>query len=308
MTGSRVHPSPTVVFWDDLPDLAVPALLLGQHPRELATELAGFPAGVRGVALVSNSGVLAIGLFVPASVGGGGRCALARLATPAGASPHDALALVSWAEEQARREGATVFEVVERAAPGLGPLLAADGFRPADAMVRMRRDARRPVPPLPAGLREATLLEIGAAGWAALASAAFQGIAFSPAVSEVDTARQAAEPGFDEGLLRFVRDEAGPLGFLRGILSHDGTGEVDSIGLLPRARGRGLGRWLLRRCEELLDLRQAREVVLRVAAANEVAFALYRAEGYAEVGRWTAWERAVSTASSQPAPSPALPR
>jgi N-acetylglutamate synthase len=68
---------------------------------------------------------------------------------------------------------------------------------------------------------------------------------------------------------------------------------VESIGVVPRARGRGLGRWLLRRCEALLDDRGAREITLRVAQSNAPAAALYAAEGYAEVSRSVAWGRAL---------------
>ncbi|HZZ83633.1 MAG TPA: GNAT family N-acetyltransferase [Anaeromyxobacteraceae bacterium] len=156
------------------------------------------------------------------------------------------------------------------------------------------------------GLREVGLREVGTASWAALASDAFRGVAFSPSMSEADAARQATDSGFDEGLLRFVCDGEGPLGVLRGTLSPEAVGEVDSIGVHARGRGRGLGRWLLRRCEELLELRGAREVVLRVAASNERALRLYLAEGYAEVERWAAWEREFQR--SRRTPSRTLPR
>ena len=91
--------------------------------------------------------------------------------------------------------------------------------------------------------------------------------------------------------IAFLVDEGGPIGMLRGLMASDGTGEVESIGLARRARRLGLGRWLLRRCEELLDERGAREVVLRVAESNAVAVGLYRREGYEEVRRDVAWEK-----------------
>jgi ribosomal protein S18 acetylase RimI-like enzyme len=112
-------------------------------------------------------------------------------------------------------------------------------------------------------------------------------------VTREDAERQMATPSFDASLLRFLTDGEGVLGMLRGVIDRDGAGEVESIGLAARARGRGLGRWLLRRCEALLDERRPREVCLRVAESNVPAISLYRAEGYEEVKRDVAWERAL---------------
>ena len=72
-----------------------------------------------------------------------------------------------------------------------------------------------------------------------------------------------------------------------------GTRELSYIGLVPAARGRGLGRWLLR-----YALQRAREVgaewlTLSVDERNEPAMQLYRSHGFREYDRqavllWTA--------------------
>jgi ribosomal-protein-alanine N-acetyltransferase len=67
--------------------------------------------------------------------------------------------------------------------------------------------------------------------------------------------------------------------------------EVLSLGVVPRLRGRGLGRWLLR-----LGLRQAagrgmRTAFLEVRPSNEPARRLYAAAGFVQSGRRAAYYR-----------------
>ena len=60
----------------------------------------------------------------------------------------------------------------------------------------------------------------------------------------------------------------------------DGVAWIQSIGVLPEFRGRGLARQLLRACETALDAPQVR---LFVRASNAAAIHLYQSEGYARV-------------------------
>lgn len=124
---------------------------------------------------------------------------------------------------------------------------------------------------------------------------AFAGVGFTVPVTAEDGARIIASPGFDPMLLRFVVDADGAVGLLHGVVApeREGENEVETIAVASRARRRGLGRWLLRRCEALLDAAGGREVVLRVAASNVAALALYRAEAWLERWRRGAWERAL---------------
>jgi ribosomal protein S18 acetylase RimI-like enzyme len=268
------------------------AELLGRALAELRELLGMLPADLEGVALV-EAAPIAVGLYVPSDVAAAGRLRLAWLSAR---DPAAAVELVAVAEERGRAMGARALQVSERRAPGVGPLLEARGYRLANAMVHLRRTRRRAPGPLPDGMRQLSLDEAGLDAWVEVERESFRGVAFAVALTREDAERQRQAPGFDAGLFRFVADEAGPAGYLRGLMASDGTGEVETIGLAPRARGRGVGRWLLRRCEALLDARGAREVVLRVAASNEVARALYAAEGYEEVAREPAWERALERA------------
>jgi len=94
-------------------------------------------------------------------------------------------------------------------------------------------------------------------------------------------ARLCAGPAVQAWLLR--GDDDAPAGLLCFQRVAD-EAELYRIGVLPALRGRGLGRWLL---ERLLDEAQRglRQVVLEVRAGNVAAQALYRAAGFAAVGR-----------------------
>ncbi|HYS80596.1 MAG TPA: GNAT family N-acetyltransferase [Anaeromyxobacteraceae bacterium] len=279
---------PSLVAWTALRDLGAVAALLGRDRTELEAQLSMLPDGLEGVALVSGEEPCAVGVYVRSNLPATGRCSLTWLSSR---DPADALELVRRMEERARAEGARTLEVAERRVNDLAPLIGAAGYARVNAMLHMRRTRRRGLPSLPEGIAERTLSEAGMDAWVHAEHEAFRGVAFTVLLTREDAERQRAAPGFDEPLLRILVDADGPLGMLRGLMSPDGTGEVESIGLDARARRRGLGRWLLRRCEELLDARGAREVVLRVAESNAVAVGLYRREGYEEVRRDVAWER-----------------
>jgi N6-L-threonylcarbamoyladenine synthase/ribosomal-protein-alanine N-acetyltransferase len=71
-----------------------------------------------------------------------------------------------------------------------------------------------------------------------------------------------------------------------GLLSLPGghDGDVQTIGLAESARGRGLGRELMRRLHEEARRRGVHEMFLDVRVDNPVAQSLYRSFGYEEIG------------------------
>lgn len=75
-----------------------------------------------------------------------------------------------------------------------------------------------------------------------------------------------------------------PAGFGVARLAAD-EGEIMAIGVRAPARGRGIGRRLLDGLVARLTRRGARLAFLEVAEANAPALALYRARGFAVVGR-----------------------
>jgi ribosomal protein S18 acetylase RimI-like enzyme len=249
------------------------------------------PDGVEGVALLEAGAPAAVGLWIEKGLAETGRCTLTWLAGP----PRAALAIVDAMEARARSAQARTLRVAERDCPGIGAELEARGYQPADTMVGMRRERPRPPLALPTGLAEVGLEQVGLEAWTVLENDAFAGVGFTVRVTADDAARIVASPEHDPKLLRFVVDSEGAVGLLRGVVApeREGENEVETIAVASRARRRGLGRWLLRRCEALLDGAGAREVVLRVAASNAQALALYRAEGWVERWRRGAWERAL---------------
>jgi ribosomal protein S18 acetylase RimI-like enzyme len=280
-----------IVPWSSTPDWSPIAVLLGRDVAALRAEVLALPEGIEGVALLEGGAPAAVGLWVAKGLAETGRCALTWLAGPAPA----ALAIVEAMEARARGARARTLQIVEGDAPGIGAELEARGYQPADAVVGMRRTRPRSPFALPAGFAEVGLEQVGLEAWAALENDAFAGIGFTVPVTADDGARILAAPGFDPKLLRFVVDADGVVGLLRGVVApeRDGENEVETVAVASRARRRGLGRWLLRRCEALLDAAGAREVVLRVAASNEPALALYRAEAWVERWRRGAWKRAL---------------
>lgn len=74
------------------------------------------------------------------------------------------------------------------------------------------------------------------------------------------------------------------IGFIAAdIRPREHTAWIATIGVLPNQRGKGLGRTLLRTCEErLVDL----TIRLNVRTSNESAIQLYLTSGYQKVGVW----------------------
>ncbi|QHC67483.1 ribosomal protein S18-alanine N-acetyltransferase [Rathayibacter oskolensis] len=73
----------------------------------------------------------------------------------------------------------------------------------------------------------------------------------------------------------------GYAGLLCPVGAHEG--DVQTIAVVPAARGAGLGRRLLRHLVETAARRGAREVFLEVRADNPVAQSLYLSEGFVEI-------------------------
>jgi len=92
-------------------------------------------------------------------------------------------------------------------------------------------------------------------------------------------------------LLRVNGEASGMLLLNRSPASN--TIELVYIGLAPTARGRGLGRLLLRHGLHLLGRREERAITLAVDEQNNPALALYRGEGFRRVLRRTALIRPI---------------
>ena len=105
-----------------------------------------------------------------------------------------------------------------------------------------------------------------------------------------------------EGLVLAYRDER-CVGFSHNSL-RGREGEVAVIGVVPGARGLGLGRALLRWSVAWLESIDADPVALAVDGENEGALALYRSEGFQVARTREIWARAASSSSRVGSRSP----
>jgi len=104
-------------------------------------------------------------------------------------------------------------------------------------------------------------------------------------LTRVDLANALAQP---HARLIVIADREGPAAYAllrlpsaRG--KARGIARIDSLGVARRARGQGLARRMVRRCERLARVERAERLRLEVRASNRPARALYRGLGFVEV-------------------------
>ena len=131
----------------------------------------------------------------------------------------------------------------------------------------------------PATVVAATIAEIREGDVAAVA--ALHARCFDEPWQPALIGRIAQAPG-GFGLLWRSEDE--PLGFVLGRSNH-ARAEVLSLGVAPSARKRGIARALMKEAIGRVSRRGLRELYLEVAEDNAAAQRLYRALGFAPVGR-----------------------
>lgn len=98
--------------------------------------------------------------------------------------------------------------------------------------------------------------------------------------------RQSYEEELADTALRdyLVADEDGSLLGSGGLLTIAETSQILTVGVLPPARRRGIGRLLVRSLVDIARRRAADEVLLEVRIDNEAARKLYESEGFAVLG------------------------
>jgi ribosomal protein S18 acetylase RimI-like enzyme len=286
-------PLPLVLPWSSLPDLEAVAALHGRSVASLVAELASFPRGVSGWALVGEHAIVAAGLLVdhpdvP-------NVALAQLVRDPALPPESVLPMLDWLEAHGRTGGASRCRVSLMKAPGVGDVLAERGYQITERFLRMELGAtRRPPGPLAEGLRLTSLAEVGTPAFLVMSNAAFAHVPGALPMSEEDWSSIAAGEGYRDELLAIVVDADGPCGFVR--CEHQGSvGEIEAVGVAERLRRRGLGCWLLREAAERLRRAGCERIQLYVAETNEAARELYLGEGYRVVEVRESWERASAT-------------
>ena len=169
--------------------------------------------------------------------------------------------------------------------PALAGFAARHGFGHARTFWRMERSpGPAPAPRWPAGIEVGAFAGGGRAlaGWNESYNRSFaEHWHFVP--SDLEHARRIAElPGFRPDGLALAWRGGACVAFCRCALGGP-RGEVSVLGVVPAARGIGLGRALLRQGVLWLRGAGAERVDLTVDGENEGALALYRAEEFAVV-------------------------
>lgn len=134
-----------------------------------------------------------------------------------------------------------------------------------------------PEPGSPWALRRARPEDLGPIAEAELAL--FPGEAWSPA----QLAEEIAHPSRDYVVAAEGEDAAGPLLGYAGIMVAGDVADLHTIGTLRP--GAGIGRALLRWCEEVAVVRRAERMLLEVREDNDRARTFYARAGYVEIGR-----------------------
>ena len=147
--------------------------------------------------------------------------------------------------------------------------------------MRLEPAAHRPGPrEHPASLRTYRLEDADRALLAELFNESFaQHFGFTSASLESTRALE-RRPGFDVALIFLAEQGGRGVGFSRCELDALKEGWVEVLGVVPAARGTGLGRRLLDHSVEELVKRGAERVVLIVVGDNESALELYRSAGF----------------------------
>lgn len=120
--------------------------------------------------------------------------------------------------------------------------------------------------------------------WLTLHSEGFFDTPNSATYDHADLARCLERPG----LCGFAAEEGIPVGVYE-LNSREGTPEIEGIALVKDARGKGLGRELLRLCMDRLAGLGYNACWLQVSTANGPALRLYREEGFVQtavISRW----------------------
>lgn len=124
----------------------------------------------------------------------------------------------------------------------------------------------------------------------AVAIAEMHATLFSPPWCAADVAALLAHPG-SVSFVAAAADGTGARAFIIGRVAAD-EAELLSLGVRQDARRQGLGRRLVKLLAAESARRGACRLYLEVSAENAIAIALYRQEGFTEVGRRRAYYRA----------------
>lgn len=88
------------------------------------------------------------------------------------------------------------------------------------------------------------------------------------------------KPGFLAGATWLISGPGGYYATIQGVIDHGPIGAIQNVGVIPEARGQGLGRALVRQALHGFRMAGLRRVYLEVTAENSGAVRLYRTIGF----------------------------
>lgn len=155
-------------------------------------------------------------------------------------------------------------------------------------MLRMERAL--PAPSQPRRLTLEPMRREKSGAWLAIYNESFFDVPNSATYGQSDLA-QVLEDGSACG---FAMLDGVPVGVYELSFKERNCPEIEGIGLLKGARGKGLGRELLYAAMELLAELGHERTHLRVSTANENAYALYRSAGFTVTELISHWYEVIS--------------
>jgi mycothiol synthase len=187
-------------------------------------------------------------------------------------------------------------------------------FRQMAELLYLQADVRRtyPAPPPPEGFRWVTYTPAEHARFAATISASYRESLDCPALNGVRDiedvmAGHKASGDFDPAWWFLLCDREEPRAVL--LLSRTpptGTAELVYLGLVPAARGSGLGDLVMRQALHQVAAHGPGRLALAVDAGNAPALRLYHRHGLRKIGSKLAMMRELRTSAVEPAPPPQI--
>jgi ribosomal protein S18 acetylase RimI-like enzyme len=189
--------------------------------------------------------------------------------------------------------GVTLAQVLlDPADAGARQLYLGRGFRQMAELQYLQADVRRghPAPPLPPGFDWVTYSPAGHATFAATIVESYRDSLDCPGLNGVRDiedviAGHKSSGEFDPAWWFLLREAGRPVAvLLLSRTAHAGTSELVYLGLVPAARGRGLGDVVMRQALHAVASQGPGTLALAVDAGNAPAIRLYHRHGLRRVG------------------------
>ncbi|MFQ6047981.1 MAG: GNAT family N-acetyltransferase [Phycisphaerae bacterium] len=208
--------------------------------------------------------------------------------------------------EQADRLGLRMIQALIGSGMGQGQVLAEAGFEFLARLLYLEREVVEPLPDRPTAGLTWQRYEAGGEGvFGEVIAASYQGSLDCPGLAGVRTIEEVIESHKAAGEFRpewwwLLRCDGRAVGvLLLNQVVHRPAAEIVYMGLVPGARGRGLGGALVGRAIEQARQAGLERVILAADEANVPARRLYGRFGFVQAGTRDAWVRILRRADGR---------